>query len=154
MPSSANLALSGITAAGSTTGATKEAAAADSGSNEALRVALGKLVRSKGFMWLAFSDKAAMYWSHAGEVMIGLNQSAYRILRKSIHGTDPLDQFSTARYLHNKNSCCQCRQRYIALERPRREQSIDVSFDFGALFVAEQSTFKNRSKGVPRVIFR
>lgn len=70
MPSSANLALSGV-AAGAVTGAAEGAAAAAGGSggneNDALRRALGKLVRSKGFMWLAFSDKAAMYWSHAGE---------------------------------------------------------------------------------------
>ncbi|CAM9197284.1 unnamed protein product [Pylaiella littoralis] len=69
MPSSANLALSGV-AAGAVTGAAEGAAAAAGGSggneNDALRRALGKLVRSKGFMWLAFSDKAAMYWSHAG----------------------------------------------------------------------------------------
>eukprot|EP00903_Cladosiphon_okamuranus_P018046 g16607.t1 len=68
MPSSANLALKKVTA-GSAADAAKEGAA-DSGSddkdNGALKTALGKLVRSKGFLWLAFSDKAAMYWSHAG----------------------------------------------------------------------------------------
>lgn len=70
MPSSANLALKEMTA-GSAADTAKEGAA-DSGSNdkdkEALKAALGKIVRSKGFMWLAFSDRAAMYWSHAGEV--------------------------------------------------------------------------------------
>lgn len=72
MPSSANLALKEVTA-GSTTDAAKDGAA-DGGStdkdNGALKAALGKIVRSKGFMWLAFSDKAAMYWSHAGEVAV------------------------------------------------------------------------------------
>ncbi|CAN0443434.1 unnamed protein product, partial [Discosporangium mesarthrocarpum] len=34
--------------------------------NNALRSALAKLVRSKGFLWLAFNDNAALYWSHAG----------------------------------------------------------------------------------------
>ena len=31
-----------------------------------LESALGRLVRSKGFMWLANSHEAAYYWSHAG----------------------------------------------------------------------------------------
>lgn len=67
MPGSANLALSEM--AGDADAASKGAAAGGSGeTDEALRAALGKLVRSKGFMWLAFSDKAAMYWSHAGEL--------------------------------------------------------------------------------------
>eukprot|EP00904_Undaria_pinnatifida_P014190 jgi/Undpi1/9901/HiC_scaffold_28.g12355.m1 len=62
MPTSANLALSEVADA-------KGVAAGGGGGEggeEAVRAALGKLVRSKGFMWLAFSDKAAMYWSHAG----------------------------------------------------------------------------------------
>lgn len=70
MPSSANLALKEMTAS-STADAGKDGAAEDGSNdnnNEALKAALGKIVRSKGFMWLAFSDKAAMYWSHAGEV--------------------------------------------------------------------------------------
>ena len=72
MPSSANLALKEV-AAGSAADAVKDEAAASGGNdkgkgNEALKTALGKVVRSKGFMWLAFSDKAAMYWSHAGEI--------------------------------------------------------------------------------------
>lgn len=72
MPSSSNLALAEETVNGSsaTGGAEKEATRVGGGEGEemdaALRAALGKLVRSKGFMWLAFSDKAAMYWSHAG----------------------------------------------------------------------------------------
>ena len=63
MPTSANLALSEVADA-------KGVAAGGGGGEggeEAVRAALGKLVRSKGFMWLAFSDKAAMYWSHAGK---------------------------------------------------------------------------------------
>lgn len=85
MPSSANLALKEV-AAGSAAGAAKDGAA-EGGSNdtdlEALKTALGKIVRSKGFMWLAFSDKAAMYWSHAGEmaeVLEDLFNSANRTL--------------------------------------------------------------------------
>lgn len=67
MPSPSNLALSEV-AAGATIGVPQGAAAGGSDNdNAALRTALGKLVRSKGFMWLAFSDRAAMYWSHAGE---------------------------------------------------------------------------------------
>jgi len=34
--------------------------------NAELQKALGSLVRSKGFMWLANSHEAAYYWSHAG----------------------------------------------------------------------------------------
>lgn len=74
MPTSANLALSEVATAGAdgAGSATKGAGAGggESGGVEAaaaVRSALGKLLRSKGFMWLAFSDKAAMYWSHAGE---------------------------------------------------------------------------------------
>lgn len=67
MPGSANLALSEM--AGDADAASKGTAAGGGGeTDKALRAALGKLVRSKGFMWLAFSDKAAMYWSHAGEL--------------------------------------------------------------------------------------
>ncbi|CAM9393661.1 unnamed protein product [Hapterophycus canaliculatus] len=68
MPSSSNLALSGITAAGANAdgNAAGGGAAAVGGGDAGLKTALGKVVRSKGFMWLAFSDKAAMYWSHAG----------------------------------------------------------------------------------------
>lgn len=69
MPSPANLALKEVTAAGPTTVAANEGAAAG-GNDEVLKGALGKIVRSKGFLWLAFSDKAAMYWSHAGEVLL------------------------------------------------------------------------------------
>lgn len=68
MPSSSNLALNEV--AGATVGAdgSHDGDAGDEEEmDEALRQALGKLVRSKGFMWLAFTDKAAMYWSHAGE---------------------------------------------------------------------------------------
>eukprot|EP00752_Nemacystus_decipiens_P004175 g3817.t1 len=70
MPSSANLALKEVTAGSAGDAAEVEDKAAKGGStdnaNEALKTALRKIVRSKGFMWLAFSDKAAMYWSHAG----------------------------------------------------------------------------------------
>lgn len=66
MPSSANLALNEI-AAGSADAAKDGVAEDGSNDHEVLKTALGKIVRSKGFMWLAFSDKAAMYWSHAGE---------------------------------------------------------------------------------------
>lgn len=43
-----------------------EAGEVDGDDDPLLRKALGKVVRSKGFIWLAFSDNAAMYWSHAG----------------------------------------------------------------------------------------
>ncbi len=66
MPSPANLALKEVTAAGPTVAA-KEGAGGG-GNDQVLKEALGKIVRSKGFLWLAFSDKAAMYWSHAGEI--------------------------------------------------------------------------------------
>lgn len=57
-------------------GVSSEGAAGESTEiDESLREALGKLVRSKGFLWMAFSDKAAMYWSHAG----ALERSATRI---------------------------------------------------------------------------
>lgn len=69
MPSSSNLALSEVAARepGSAGAGSMSKAMEGGEEDEALRQALGKLVRSKGFMWLAFSDKAAMYWSHAGE---------------------------------------------------------------------------------------
>lgn len=76
MPSPTNLALSEVAAVESDTGSTitaetfvasqGEAGKGDGDDNPLLRKALGKVVRSKGFMWLAFSDNAAMYWSHAG----------------------------------------------------------------------------------------
>jgi G3E family GTPase len=46
--------------------ATATTATAATAVNTPLRSALKRLVRSKGFMWLACSDVAAMYWSHAG----------------------------------------------------------------------------------------
>ena len=71
MPSSANLALKEVTVGSAGDAINVKDRAAESGSNDndtdVLKTALGKIVRSKGFMWLAFSDKAAMYWSHAGE---------------------------------------------------------------------------------------
>lgn len=79
MPSSANLALSEVAeAAGAATEGTS-GGAGETG-DQALRSALGRLVRSKGFMWLAFSDKAAMYWSHAGEQLLpeGKNMFGFR----------------------------------------------------------------------------
>ena len=38
----------------------------DSDISEGCRVALSRVLRSKGFSWLADSNRAAMYWSHAG----------------------------------------------------------------------------------------
>ncbi|CAN0326050.1 unnamed protein product [Scytosiphon promiscuus] len=69
MPSSSNLALAEMTSAGAGAdgGAAASGGGAAEGGDAGLKAALGKVVRSKGFMWLAFSDKAAMYWSHAGE---------------------------------------------------------------------------------------
>jgi G3E family GTPase len=49
-----------------TTTSTATTAATATAVNTPLRSALKRLVRSKGFMWLACSDVAAMYWSHAG----------------------------------------------------------------------------------------
>ncbi|KAG5186851.1 CobW/HypB/UreG, nucleotide-binding domain-containing protein [Tribonema minus] len=40
--------------------------AAETEQQAVARQALRRLVRSKGFLWLACSDVAAMYWSHAG----------------------------------------------------------------------------------------
>lgn len=95
MPSSSNLALAEETVNGSsaTGGAEKEATRVGGGEGEemdaALRAALGKLVRSKGFMWLAFSDKAAMYWSHAGELALPLDvfarPSAHSMFSHDLH---------------------------------------------------------------------
>lgn len=79
MPSSANLALKEVAAGSAADADAAKGGAAEGGSNdtEALKTALGKIVRSKGFMWLAFSDKAAMYWSHAGEVAANIAQIRY-----------------------------------------------------------------------------
>ncbi|CAM9278731.1 unnamed protein product [Ascophyllum nodosum] len=68
MPTPTNLALSEVAgdAAAAAETVTSVGGKSVDGGDEGLRKALGKLVRSKGFMWLAFSDKAAMYWSHAG----------------------------------------------------------------------------------------
>ncbi|CAM9348541.1 unnamed protein product [Sphacelaria rigidula] len=69
MPGSSNLALADAAMGSSKTDTTPNAstgAGGDAEMDDDLRAALGKLVRSKGFMWLAFSDDAAMYWSHAG----------------------------------------------------------------------------------------
>ncbi|CAM9297425.1 unnamed protein product [Choristocarpus tenellus] len=61
MPGSSNLALTEVTGWKGRKGKDwKE------GENATLGSALAKLVRSKGFMWLAYSDEAAMYWSQAG----------------------------------------------------------------------------------------
>lgn len=67
MPSSANLALKGVASGADDSAEAAGGASGSASDSEALRLALRKVVRSKGFMWLAFSDKAAMYWSHAGE---------------------------------------------------------------------------------------
>lgn len=79
MPSSANLALKEVAAGSAADADAAKGGAAEGGINdtEALKAALGKIVRSKGFMWLAFSDKAAMYWSHAGEVAAKIAQIRY-----------------------------------------------------------------------------
>ncbi|CAM9156263.1 unnamed protein product [Ectocarpus sp. 13 AM-2016] len=66
MPSSSNLALKGVASGADDSGKAADGAGSSTSDSEALRLALRKVVRSKGFMWLAFSDKAAMYWSHAG----------------------------------------------------------------------------------------
>jgi G3E family GTPase len=61
MPVGSNLALMKVAKASE--------AASDGGDARQLGVkgALAKVVRSKGFLWLASSDVAAMYWSHAGQ---------------------------------------------------------------------------------------
>ncbi|CBN79903.1 conserved unknown protein [Ectocarpus siliculosus] len=66
MPSSSNLALKGVASGADDSAKAADGASSSTSDSEALRMALRKVVRSKGFMWLAFSDKAAMYWSHAG----------------------------------------------------------------------------------------
>ncbi|CAN0257884.1 unnamed protein product [Ectocarpus sp. 6 AP-2014] len=66
MPSSSNLALKGVASGADDSAKAADGASSSTSDSEALRLALRKVVRSKGFMWLAFSDKAAMYWSHAG----------------------------------------------------------------------------------------
>mmetsp|Transcript_14680 Transcript_14680/g.21861 ORF Transcript_14680/g.21861 Transcript_14680/m.21861 type:complete len:564 (-) Transcript_14680:3-1694(-) len=43
-----------------------ESVESESGEKTDLKDALKRLVRSKGFLWLANSDIAAMYWSHSG----------------------------------------------------------------------------------------
>jgi G3E family GTPase len=60
------LALSEAAAGSKTATATATVTATATAVSTPLRSALKRLVRSKGFMWLACSDVAAMYWSHAG----------------------------------------------------------------------------------------